>query len=134
LEIGGRASGRAAALKINGQANGSQGGSTPPISRRGTPLPPEKKSPAKRDVEELDAGEDDSDENRKKKKKKVKRGITKKWKSGKVTVSGKAVSKEATTDSNDTEPAAKKALEKEKAAAGAEPREVSESSQTLSSP
>ena len=129
LEIGGRASGRAAALKINGQANGSQGGSTPPVSRRGTPLPPEKKSPVKRDAAESDGDEEDWDVDSPKKKK-VKKAITKKWKSGKVTVNGKAVSKGAVNDTKDKEMLPKK----EKPIARTEPREVSESSQTLSSP
>jgi hypothetical protein len=133
MGIGGRASGRAAALKINGQATGSQGGSTPPISRRSTPLPPDKTSPQKRDAEELEDNEDDwADDSPKKKKPKV---VTKKWKSGKITVNGKAVTKEPPGDIKDSRQAA--AVKQEKKLEGVvslEPREVSESSQTLSSP
>jgi hypothetical protein len=134
MGIGGRASGRAAALKINGQATGSQGGSTPPISRRGTPLPPDKTSPQKREAEELEDDEhewaDDSP-----KRKKPKKVVTKKWKSGKVTVNGKAVIKEPLLDIKDSgQVVSLKADKKHEGVVGLEPREVSESSQTLSSP
>lgn len=134
MGIGGRASGRAAALKINGQATGSQGGSTPPVSRKGTPLPPDKTSPQKREAEELEDDEDDwaDDSPKKKKPKKV---VTKKWKSGKVTVNGKAVIKELPVDIKDSgQVVSVKAEKKHESVASLEPREVSESSQTLSSP
>ncbi len=134
MGIGGRASGRAAALKINGQATGSQGGSTPPISRKSTPLPPDKTSPQKRDAAELEDDEDDwaDDSPKKKKPKKV---VTKKWKSGKVTVNGKAVIKEPSVHIKDSGQAASTMEEKKhQGVVSQEPREVSESSQTLSSP
>lgn len=134
MGIGGRASGRAAALKINGQATGSQGGSTPPISRRGTPLPPDKTSPQKREAEDLEDDEADwaDDSPKKKKPKKV---VTKKWKSGKVTVNGKAVIMEPPVDTKDNgQVSSMKVEKKHEGIAGLEPREVSESSQTLSSP
>jgi DNA-directed RNA polymerase subunit RPC12/RpoP len=134
MGIGGRASGRAAALKINGQATGSQGGSTPPISRRSTPLPLDKTSPQKRDVEELEDDEDDwADDSPKKKK--AKKVVTKKWKSGKITVNGKAVIKEPPGEIKDSgQAAAVKEEKKHEGVVGLDPREVSESSQTLSSP
>jgi hypothetical protein len=134
MGIGGRASGRAAALKINGQATGSQGGSTPPISRRSTPLPPDKTSPQKRDAEEFEDDEVDwaNDSPKKKKPKKV---VTKKWKYGKVTVNGKAVIKEPPGDIKDSgQVASVKEEKKHEGDVSLEPREVSESSQTLSSP
>lgn len=134
MGISGRASGRAAALKINGQAAGSRTGSTPPISRRSTPLPPDKTSPLKRDAEEPEDGEsnwaDDSP-----KKKKVKKGVTKKWKSGKVTVNGKAVANELAAGKMRKEQAVSiKEESKPEIVVSQEPQEVSESSQTLSSP
>lgn len=134
MGISGRASGRAAALKINGQATGSQNGSTPPISRRSTPLPPDKMSPQKRDVEELEDGEDDWTEDSPKKKK-AKKVVTKKWKSGKITVNGKAVIKEPAGDMIEKEQVASvKEEKKPEIVISLEPRGVSESSQTLSSP
>ncbi|KFY26786.1 hypothetical protein V493_03884 [Pseudogymnoascus sp. VKM F-4281 (FW-2241)] len=99
---GGRASGRAAIMKINGQS-----GVTPPASRRSTPNV--KLSPQKRSLEDLEDvnynDDDDADdgESPKKKarvptlkvnpKKKLNNGVgvVKKWKSGKITVDGKTV-------------------------------------------
>lgn len=95
MGIGGRASGRAAALKINGQANGSQNGSTPPASQRSTPLPPNtKKSPQKRDAEGFDDDADLWKEDNPKKKKIKQQGVTKKWKSAKLKLNGKEKEKE----------------------------------------
>ncbi|OBT68438.1 hypothetical protein VE03_02864 [Pseudogymnoascus sp. 23342-1-I1] len=99
---GGRASGRAAIMKINGQS-----GVTPPTSRKSTPVV--KMSPQKRSLEDLedvnynDDDDEDEGESPKKKariptlkvnpKKKLGNGVgvVKKWKSGKITVDGKTV-------------------------------------------
>jgi len=133
-KYGGRTSGRAAALKINEQQNGSQYGSTPPRSRKSTPLPPEKKSPQKRDVDDLGDDEEDWDVDSPKKKK-PKKAVTKKWKSGKVTVNGKAVVQGPVMGIMGSEPAVKlKEQKNDLEVPDSQPREVSESSQTLSSP
>ncbi|KFZ13296.1 hypothetical protein V502_06699 [Pseudogymnoascus sp. VKM F-4520 (FW-2644)] len=97
---GGRASGRAAIMKINGQS-----GVTPPASRKSTPGV--KMSPQKRSLEDLeDVNYDDDDDEGKSPKKKARIptlkvnpkkklhngvGVVKKWKSGKITVDGKTV-------------------------------------------
>jgi hypothetical protein len=129
MGVAGRASSRTAKLKMEEQANGNQ---TPPQSRRSTPLPSMKKSPQKRDADEFE-----EDENEETPKKKVKKVVTKKWKSGKVTVDGKALLKAR-------ELAGKEPIEKQMEAEGKSkeaskketlpPREPSESSRTLSSP
>ena len=86
---GGRASGRAAIMKINGQSGGSSG-VTPPISRKSTPVV--KLSPQKRSIEDSeDVNYDDDDDDDESPKKKLNNGVVKKWKSGKITVDGKTV-------------------------------------------
>lgn len=100
LKGGGRASGRAAIMKINGQS-----GITPPVSRKSTPAI--KGSPQKRSLENLeDVKYDEDEDDRESPKKKIKKipqlkvnaqkkkygeGVVKKWKSGKITVDGKTV-------------------------------------------
>jgi hypothetical protein len=78
MGIGGRASGRAAALKMNGEANGNRVTSTPPISRKSTPLPPIKKSPSKRAASTF---EDEDNYEEPSPKKKVKKKMIKKSRS-----------------------------------------------------
>lgn len=135
LKGGGRASGRAAIMKINGQSGMTP---TPPVASR-RPTPVVKPSPQKRslkDLEDLKYNDEDDDE-RESPKKKMKipdlkinpqkkryEGVVKKWKSGKITVDGKTVNQRpglGTTGHGD-----KKGKTKQ--------REGSESSQTLDSP
>jgi hypothetical protein len=132
LGIGGRASGRAAALQINGQANGSQKGDTPPISRKGTPLPPEKKSPLKRDADKMDDDDDDWDEDSPKKKK-VKKVIGgKKWKSGRITVNGRVLTPGPLGDAKGTQPRIIFQKKENKPSVSEASRATSTSSQTIS--
>jgi Sgf11 (transcriptional regulation protein) len=130
MGVAGRASSRTAKLKMEEQANGSQ---TPPRSRKSTPLPPTKKSPQKRDADEI---EEDNENEESLEKKKPKKAVAKKWKSGKVTVDGKAVMKAGEPLEN--KPKGKqKEIENKKELGKKEtspPRELSESSRTLSSP
>jgi hypothetical protein len=137
LNFGGRASSRAATLKMNGQANGTRNTGTPPLSQRSTPLPPDKKSPVKRDAEEFDEEEDDEEYvSDSPKKKKVKRAtaIPKKWRSGKVTVNGKTVEKGVVGKLKGQHGQLKVKDQKKVDKAASQPRELSASSQTLSSP
>lgn len=93
----GRTSGRAAQIKMNGggltsSQNSNPSISTPPGSRRGTPVPGKKTSPQKRQLDEFDENEDSEEEPKKKKRKlpiKKRENIsltkpTKKWKSGRL--------------------------------------------------
>lgn len=80
MGIGGRASGRAAALKMNGEANGGRGTSTPPISRKSTPLPPIKKSPSKRATSTFE-DEDEDDYEDPSPRKKIRKKMVKKARS-----------------------------------------------------
>jgi hypothetical protein len=97
-------------------------------------LPPDKTSPQKREAEELEDDEDDWAEDGPKKKK-AKKVVTKKWKSGKITVNGKAVNKESGDNTIGKEQVLPvKEERKPEIVISLDPREVSESSQTLSSP
>jgi hypothetical protein len=122
MGISSRSSGRAAILKITGNSvgPGSQNGSTPPGSRRGTPaLPISKTSPNKRDREASEADNlpeiSDEDEQLRKKKKpsgaKVKQESTNKPQSEETSEEGSIANNELETK-----------------------QEPSESSRTLSSP
>jgi hypothetical protein len=101
LKSGGRASARAAADRISGQAG--SGVNTPPASRTSTPAT--KVSPLKRPhdrIEEKYADEENEDASPQKKIRRIPQlkvnpprvqyeGVVKKWKSGKITVDGKTV-------------------------------------------